>query len=111
MTETAPFVTAETCKPVDVLTDAHVRVTLSVPSANYAYYSLERMQQYARDLEGAAQDFYEFVRDHRHQDCTGVDVVREYTKHCSLCNKPWEPYFNDEKKRLECAHCTAEVVP
>ena len=97
---------------IKVLSGAHIRVTLHTWAQHLEYSpNLSDRERYAKELERAASDFYDFVRDHRHQDCTGVEVVREYEDVCSECRREWDPYFDTDSDPpvTRCVYCGVEV--
>ena len=101
MAETAEVKLAE---KKHVLVDAHVRVEFTRYWNHY-----ETPEKKAERLEESVKDFHDFIRDHRHQDITDLDVVREYEDQCSACDAVWETYEDDDG--VYCATCGTGAKP
>lgn len=69
------------------LVDCRVEIDLYI--SPWRVYTPE---QKATELEEAAEKFRDFIRDHRHQDVTGVRVVRDVIDACSNCGDQWETF-------------------
>ncbi len=53
----------------------------------------------ANEYETWAKDLEEFIRDHRSQDGCRINVIREESEICSICENDWEV---DEKGSPMC---------
>ena len=62
----------------------------------------------AKELEKACEEFAEFIRDHRSQDPVELTVVRVHQDLCSNCLCEWEQY--EEEGKIYCAGCGAVVT-
>ena len=75
----------------------------------------ERVECHAKSAERWAKDFMEFLRDHRSQDLTGLNVVRVKEDVCSACGEKWETMAGDaqdgEQGKTFCASCGREAKP
>jgi hypothetical protein len=102
----------KTTRKKRVLVDSHVEIDLYVADWHYYQGGAEAV---AKARESAAKEFMAFVRDHRHQDVTGIDVVREYREECEACGAEWEPCAATAGDPLEhqgrqfCAGCGAMI--
>lgn len=85
-----------------VLVNAYVKAELWTPRWH------TDMEDHAKDLESAVKSFWEFIRDHRSQDLTGLEVVREYEDQCSACESKWETMENEAGITV-CANCGVPV--
>ena len=65
------------------------------------------VEEQAKELERAAEEFHDFLRDHRSQDMVRLDVQRVYQNQCSACGSEWEPDYT-EKPHI-CASCGAII--
>lgn len=90
-------------KKVNILTDAKI---ICEPGG-YLYYGCRTEEERAKEMESWCRDFNKFVRDHRHQDGTSVNVERTFTDSCSTCKAQWEPM--DDNGVMCCAACGTEI--
>lgn len=84
-----------------VMTNARVEADLDA-----AIYRPKDMADYTKQLERAAKEFNEFVRDHRSMDWVSLNVVREYEDQCSHCGYVWET--NEEGAPVCCQEAIEE---
>jgi len=98
---------AKKCKVVEVVIDVEAVVT---PDSRRMYMRRdESMDDYfdrmAEEYQRWADDFMEFIRDHRHQDINNIDIRRVTEEQCSECHQRFEldTEFNS------CAYCGLEV--
>lgn len=91
------------CTKVRVLTDFAVTVD---PPAHCSRWERDK-ERIARNLERWADEFHEFIRDHRSQDPITLNIERIYQDQCSVCGGEWETM--DDEMGLSCAHCGASV--
>jgi len=111
--EFAPHeVEAKTCTKVNRVVD--VRIICDPPSYvyNFADWSHERgsPEWWARVHKEAlewANEFCEFIRDHRSQDRVDLNVVKDEQAQCSCCGNAWK--LCDDNGVTRCAHCGATV--
>jgi hypothetical protein len=61
-----------------------------------------------RETESWVRKFNDFLRDHRSQDKTYLEVERIKEDQCSGCKNKWETYI--EEGEIRCASCGLEVV-
>jgi len=92
------------CTRQKILQDVEVLIDLS-GMVWPRYYKTK--EQYAKELDGAAKELEDFLRDHRSQDRIGLDVRRKYLDICSACQSEWEEDVVEGKKY--CANCGAMV--
>lgn len=96
--------TKKKTKKLHILQDVTVEADLS--GMIYRWHS-QKMEDYAKELEGAVKDFETFLRDHRSQDMVQLSVNRIYADVCSVCNEKWETQAEDGK--TFCASCGADI--
>ncbi len=92
------------CHKKNILQDAHIRIEVNEWWRWQRNLTTEKRAEY---LDEECRKFMEFLRDHRHQDVTGADVIREYQDVCSECRNEWESWYEDGI--TSCAHCGAIV--
>jgi len=103
MNETKAVVMPKIAQRVNRLVD--VRVNAEPPS--YLFHYRKSLEDTAKDLEGWANDFHAFLRDHRSQDIVALEIERIRKDVCSVCNNDWETDTDDVV--IFCAHCGALV--
>jgi len=96
----------EKAKRLHILDDVIVEADLSGMCWGSRYRESE--EEWAKQLERAAKEFHDFLRDHRSQDMVVLDVVRKYKDVCSVCKDTWE-LDKDDNDVLICAACGAEI--
>jgi len=62
------------------------------PPHFYAYgkTEAERIESRARQLDAWADEFNDFIRDHRSRDDVSLSVNRVYSDVCSHCMREWD---------------------
>jgi hypothetical protein len=75
-----------------IVVDAHVEIEFS------SLWRRNIGETLAKELEGRAQQFMEFLRDHRSQDINGAYVIREYAYKCSACGY----IYDDDPGQPDC---------
>lgn len=86
------------------LVDAYVRAEFHRP---WGWNRLTEEER-AEALEEQCRDYKSFIRDHRSQDLTDLEVIREYQDQCSACGGSWDT-MDDENGVEICGNCGAEV--
>lgn len=96
----------ELCTKVRVLVDAKVVI-------DPGWLGIQQTEEArAAAIERWAQEFREFLKDHRSQDANSVTVERQYEVQCNKCGREWEEEHYDSDDKYHCAGCgrTIEVV-
>lgn len=83
-----------------VLTDVRMEID---PPSYLTYYWRDPLQK-ARAMESWAEEFHDFLRDHRSQDPVYINVIRVYEEVCVHCGVDPEP---DERG---CPCCCGKAV-
>lgn len=78
-----------------------------VEPRNIPYTAKSDERERVAFLEKWANEFMEFVRDHRHQDVHFVEVRRVYETVCSGCGREWEE--DHAECGVLCAWCGAPI--
>ena len=86
----------------DVVVDAYIELICPMNDA----FRVD-IEAYARNLECAAAEFREFLRDHRSRRDVWLQVKRVKQNQCSVCRGEWEQLTEDGV--TYCANCGAEV--
>lgn len=95
---------AKTHKREHVLVDVKVEADLS--SMIYRSFCKD-VESEVKELERAAKEFHDFLRDHRSQDMVTLNVEKIYKNLCLACGEEWETY--EENGKTYCASCGNEV--
>ena len=86
-----------------VLTGVHIEC--EPPSSVTRYCGT--IEREAKALESWACEVKEFIRDHRSMDPIHLEIVRDYSDLCAICEQEWEPMIEDGKTC--CASCGCEL--
>lgn len=89
-------------KKVNVLVDATVEAEMYLPG-----WMTRTVEEKAKALRAACEEFMEHCRDHRSLDRISLTVNRVVEDQCSECHAEWET-MDDEGKTC-CANCGVEV--
>lgn len=87
-----------------VLTDCYIKI-----EPRLTHWTAWTVEREAAEKERWANEFQDFLRDHRSQDDCSIEVERVYEDQCSACHRKWESYFDDEIDQWVCANCGAIV--
>ena len=96
--------TKTTCHKKHILFDVVVEADLS---GMCWYHPSDSLEERAKQLERAAEEFKEFLRDHRSQDMVSFRVERIHKNVCSACYEPWET--DKDETGTYCMYCGAYV--
>lgn len=95
------------CEKIKMLVDVRVVADMS------RVVSWHRSEEYrAEELARLANDFNEFIKDHRSQDHILLSVEKVFADVCSSCGSAWETMEADEPMfpgETQCASCGASV--
>ncbi len=102
-------VKTDTCTRLkDVLVDVKVEATFEHDWAITRRWRENDIEGVVKATQEAADEFVQFLRDHRSQDMIQLYVVRQTKDLCSSCKEEWEPM--EDEGETYCACCGAIVV-
>jgi hypothetical protein len=81
-----------------VLVDCHAEIEFDMPY----YIKYKKPEEVAQYLEVEARELIDFIRDHRSQDKTQINIVRDFQELCEFCHSKKELSLDEDGTPVCC---------